>query len=87
MRYAICLTLLIVGCSTKTDVHPVGDGRYTVMAVTTSQASNGSAMARAQAVKKATTFCAKKSEAMNTETFDNETGVRSYSYSLVFSCR
>jgi hypothetical protein len=87
MRRAIYLLLLLAGCSSKPDVHPVGNGRYTVIASTSTQASNGMGVARALAMKKATAFCDQKSMSMNTETFDDETEARSRSSSLVFSCR
>jgi hypothetical protein len=87
MRYALCLTLLMVGCSTRPDVHPVGNGRYAVAGTTTAQASNGEALARDQAVRKATAFCAKQQQSQNAETFDDQTASRTYTTMLVFSCR
>jgi hypothetical protein len=77
----------MVGCSTKPDVHPVGDGRYAVAGITTAQASNGEALARDQATRKATAFCAKQHQGENALTFDDQTGTRTYTSMLVFSCR
>jgi hypothetical protein len=87
MRYILLLVVLMVGCSSKPDVHPDGNGRYIVTASAYSNASNGQALARANAVKKATRFCRKSSNAMNTETFDEQPVTGGYSSSLVFSCR
>ena len=87
MRYPICVTLLLVGCASAPDVNSIGDGHYAVAATTASQASNGQAIARSEAERKASAFCAQKDQAENAETFDDQNGGRAYSTTLVFSCR
>ena len=87
MRYPQCLTLLLLGCASAPDVNSIGDGHYAVAATTASQASNGQAIARAEAVRKASAFCAQKSQAENAETFNDQSEGRAYSTTLVFSCR
>jgi hypothetical protein len=77
----------MLGCSSTPDVRPVGDGHYAVVGTTTAVVSNGEALARNQALKKATAFCAQQSRAENAETFDDQTGSSTYSSTLVFSCR
>jgi hypothetical protein len=88
MRYALLLTLFMLGCASKTSaVHPTDDGRYTVTAQTESQASNGVAIARHKAFKIADRFCATKDRAADMQTFDDSTTATSYVSTLVFTCR
>jgi hypothetical protein len=82
------LTLLAAGCAAKTnEVKPTEDGRYTVTAETKSQASNGAAVARRDAIKIADKFCEKKERIENTVTYDDKTTATSYVSTLVFTCR
>jgi hypothetical protein len=83
----VLLTLLTVGCTAKTpEVKPI-DGRYIVTAETMSQASNGAAIARRNAIKIADKFCAEKERTENTVTFDDKTTDTSYVSTLIFTCR
>jgi hypothetical protein len=88
MRYALLLTVILLGCASKTpEVQPTDDGRYTVTAHTESQASNGAATARHKALKIADRFCATKDRDADLVTFDDSTTANSYVSTLVFSCR
>ena len=88
MRYALLLTVIILGCASRTsEVQPTDDGRYTVTAHTESQASNGAAIARHTALKIADRFCATKDRAADMQAFDDKTTATSYVATLVFSCR
>ena len=88
MRYALLLTVIILGCASRTsEVKPTDDGRYTVTAHTESQASNGAAIARHTALKIADRFCATKDRAADMQAFDDKTTATSYVATLVFSCR
>jgi hypothetical protein len=88
MRYALLLTVFMLGCASKPSaVHPTDNGRYTVTAQTESQASNGAAIARHEAFEIADKFCATKDRAADMETFDDTTTATSYVSTLVFICR
>jgi hypothetical protein len=88
MRYALLLTVFILGCHSKAPaVLPTENGRYSVTAMTESHASNGAAIARHQAFKIADKFCAKQDRAADMETFEDRTTATSYVSTLVFSCR
>jgi hypothetical protein len=88
MRYVVLLAVVLAGCSaTQPRAEPIGNGRYTITAESTSQASNAAAVARRLAIKKATKYCAKKDRGLNWETFEDGTTDHSYTTKLTFSCR
>jgi len=88
MRYALLLTIGMLGCASKTAaVHPTEDGRYEVTAQTESQASNGAAIARHKALKIADKYCSTSDRSADMQTFDDKTTSTSYVSTLVFICR